>query len=253
MHFHSILTLIHTAIRQFPFISNEQFSFLIGVIGNVTAVLVLLSPVGTFWRIVKRRSTEEFQIFPYIFGLVCASLWTYYGIIKPGGLLVATINEVGVSIMTTYVVLFLVFAPPKVRVKAGILVGIFDIGFLVAAILVGELGVNGKTRLDTVGILCAGLTISVYCSPLAAMKRAVEMNSVEFMPLWLSVSMVVNGGLWALYGFLVNDKFILVSNATGYFLGTIQVLFYVVYRDGSNSSNSSRDGLEEGWLHENLV
>ncbi|KAG9153155.1 hypothetical protein Leryth_012391 [Lithospermum erythrorhizon] len=191
----------------------------------------------------RRRSTEEFQIFPYIFGLVCASLWTYYGIIKPGGLLVATINGVGVSIMTTYVVLFLVFAPPKVRVKAGILVGIFDIGFVVAAILVGELGVNGKTRLDTVGILCAGLTISVYCSPLAAMKRAVEMNSVEFMPLWLSVSMVVNGGLWALYGFLV-------SNATGYFLGTIQVLFYVVYRDGSKSS---RDGLEEGWLHENLV
>jgi hypothetical protein len=43
-------------------------------------------------------------------------LWTYYGVTKAGGLLVATVNGFGAVVEIVYVTLFLVFAPPRMRV-----------------------------------------------------------------------------------------------------------------------------------------
>lgn len=71
----------------------------------------------TFWRIVKRGSTEEFESLPYICTLLNSSLWTYYGVMKAGEYLVATVNGFGVVVETTYLVLFLIYAPSKIRVS----------------------------------------------------------------------------------------------------------------------------------------
>ena len=79
----------------------------------------------TFSRIVKRRSTENFDSLPYICVLLNGSFWTYYGILKPGAFLVATINGFGSVVNTIYIGLFLAFAPPKMKVKG--LLSIFKI------------------------------------------------------------------------------------------------------------------------------
>ncbi|PQQ00218.1 bidirectional sugar transporter SWEET17 isoform X3 [Prunus yedoensis var. nudiflora] len=71
----------------------EGLILFVGVIGNIISVLMFLAPVGTFWRIVKHRSTEDFESLPYVCTFLNSFLWTYYGIIRPaGGLLVATVN-----------------------------------------------------------------------------------------------------------------------------------------------------------------
>ena len=64
----------------------------------------------TFWRIVRSGSTEEFEPAPYVFTLLNALLWLYYGLTKPDGLLVATVNGFGAVMEAIYVVLFIVYA-----------------------------------------------------------------------------------------------------------------------------------------------
>ena len=64
----------------------------------------------TFWRIVRSRSTEEFEPAPYMLRLLNSLLWLYYGVTKPDGLLVATVNGFGAVMENIYVVLFLVYA-----------------------------------------------------------------------------------------------------------------------------------------------
>jgi solute carrier family 50 protein (sugar transporter) len=44
-------------------------------------------------------------------------LWTYYGTIKDGEYLVATVNGFGIVVETIYILLFLIYAPPKIRVS----------------------------------------------------------------------------------------------------------------------------------------
>ncbi|KAK8595289.1 hypothetical protein V6N13_123169 [Hibiscus sabdariffa] len=134
----------------------EGLSFIVGVIGNVISVLVFLCPVWTFWKIIKQGSTEDFESIPYVCTLLNSSLWTYYGITRPGAYLVATVNGFGILAEAVYVVLFLIYAPRKMRVKTGILVGILDVGFLGAAVLVTRLALEGETRIDAIGFMCAG-------------------------------------------------------------------------------------------------
>ncbi|XVE65596.1 hypothetical protein DITRI_Ditri08aG0012900 [Diplodiscus trichospermus] len=232
-----------------------ELSFFVGVIGNVISVLVFLSPIKTFRRIIKHRSTEDFESLPYVCTLLNSSLWTYYGITKPGGLLIATVNGFGIIVEAVYVVLFLIYAPQKRRIKTGILVGILDVGFLAVAILVTQLALKGETQIDAIGFMCAGLNIIMYGSPLAAMKTVVTTKSVEYMPFFLSFFLFLNGGIWAFYALLVKDYFLGIPNGTGFLLGTAQLLLYAIYRNAKpKASNNITEGLmEEGLQKEPLI
>lgn len=63
-------------------------------------------------------STEEYESLPYICTLLNSSLWTYYGLIKPGEYLIATINGFGVVVEAVYVILFLIYAPKYIKVPS---------------------------------------------------------------------------------------------------------------------------------------
>ncbi|XP_062144408.1 bidirectional sugar transporter SWEET17-like [Alnus glutinosa] len=230
-----------------------SLSFFVGVIGNIISVLLFLSPLGTFWRIVKRRSTEEFESLPYICTLLNSALWTYYGVTKPGSLLVATVNGFGVVVEIVYVTLFLVFAPPRIRAKTAIFVAILDVGFLGAAILITRFVLHGDTvRIDVIGFLCAGLNIVMYSSPLAAMKTVVTAKSVEYMPFLLSLFLSLNGGIWTFYAVLVKDFFLGVPNGAGFLLGAAQLVLYAIYRNPKSSQKISQD-LEDQSQHKHLL
>ncbi|KAB1994943.1 hypothetical protein ES319_D13G129400v1 [Gossypium barbadense] len=226
-----------------------SLSFLVGVVGNIISVLLFLSPLGTFCRIVRHRSTEEFESFPYICTLLNSALWTYYGVTKPGSLLVATVNGFGIVVELIYVALFLIFAPPRIKAKTGILFGVFDVGFVAATVLGTQLILDGEMRIDVIGFLCAGLNILMYGSPLAAMRTVMTSKSVEYMPFLLSFFVFLNGAIWTLYAVLVKDYFLGVPNGIGFVLGIAQLLLYAIYsREHNNkSSKTSSDELENEW------
>ncbi|XP_031277186.1 bidirectional sugar transporter SWEET17-like [Pistacia vera] len=223
------------------------------VAGNVIAVLVLLSPARTFWQIIKHKSTEDFESLPYICTLLNASLWTYYGITKPGEYLVATINGFGILVEAIYVTLFLIYAPSKqIRCKTAALVGILDVGFLATAILFTRLAFQGELRIDALGFICAGVNVIMYASPLSAMKTVVTTKSVEYMPFFLSFFLFLNGGIWAFYALLLGDIFLGVPSGAGFVLGTAQLVLYAIYRNSKPSKNVA-NALEEGTQREPLI
>ncbi|CAI0404975.1 unnamed protein product [Linum tenue] len=71
----------------------------------------------TFARIVKMKSTEDYKGVPYIITLLSASLWTFYGLLKPDGLLIVTVNSAGAIFQTIYVILFITYAPKQKKVQ----------------------------------------------------------------------------------------------------------------------------------------
>ncbi|XP_042046287.1 bidirectional sugar transporter SWEET17-like [Salvia splendens] len=216
----------------------DTLVFFIGVIGNVISVLMFLSPGKTFVRIVKKKSTEEFESFPYVCTLLNSSLWTYYGIIKPGSYLVATVNGFGVVVEIVYVALFLIFAPPNKRVRTAIVVGILNVGFLAATLLATYFLLEIDLRIDAIGFISSGLNILMYASPLSAMKTVVTTKSAEYMPFLLSFFLFLNGGVWTFYAILVDDWFLGVPNSIGFALGALQLLLYAIYRNPKNSDSS---------------
>ncbi|XP_071729789.1 bidirectional sugar transporter SWEET17-like [Rutidosis leptorrhynchoides] len=226
----------------------DNLYFYVGIIGNIISVLMFLSPVKTFWRIVQKKSTEEFECLPYICTLLNSSLWTYYGITKPGSYLVATVNGFGILVEIVYISLFLIYAPPTTRAKTAKLAGILDVFVFAVAVLVTQFGMEGDMRIDVVGFMGAALNIIMYASPLTVMKLVVTTKSVEYMPFLLSLFLFLNGGVWTLYAFLVDDWFLGVPNGTGFVLGFAQLVIYLIYRK-SKPFKTISDGLQ----HEHLL
>lgn len=233
-------------------VEMADLSIFVGVIGNVISVLMFLSPVSTFSRIVKHKSTEDFESLPYICTLLNALLWTYYGIIKPE-VLVSTVNGFGVVVEIVYVALFLVYAPSRMKVKTGILVGTLDIGFFGAAIIVTRLALQGTLQVDALGFICAGLNVVMYASPLAAMKTVVTTKSVEYMPFLLSFFLFLNGAIWAFYAVLHQDIYLLVPNGIGCLLGVAQLVLYAIYRNAKPSKSDISERLIEEGVEQPLV
>ncbi|KAH9683507.1 Bidirectional sugar transporter SWEET17 [Citrus sinensis] len=171
----------------------------------------------------------------------------------PGSYLVATVNGFGILVEAVYVTLFFIYAPTKaMRAETAIIFGILDVGFLGAAIAATRLALEGEARIDAIGVMCAGLNIIMYASPLSAMKTVVTTKSVEFMPFMLSFFFFLNGGIWAFYALLVRDIFLGVPNGTGFLLGTAQLVLYAIYSNAKPSKNAV-NSMEEGTQHEPLI
>ncbi|RLN16414.1 bidirectional sugar transporter SWEET16-like [Panicum miliaceum] len=231
-------------------------SFVVGIIGNVISILVFASPIATFRRIVRNGSTEDFRWLPYVTTLLSTSLWTFYGLLKPGGLLVVTVNGAGAALEAAYVTLYLIYAPRETKAKMRKLVLAVNVGFLAAVVVVTLAALHGGVRLLAVGVLCAALTIGMYAAPLGAMRTVVKTRSVEYMPFSLSFFLFLNGGVWSVYSVLVKDYFIGVPNAVGFVLGTAQLVLYMAYRkatppprkeddDGDGEAGDEEEGLAQ--------
>ncbi|KAF9605440.1 hypothetical protein IFM89_017459 [Coptis chinensis] len=226
-----------------------SLTLIVGILGNIISILVFLSPVGTFKKVVKKKSTENFKAYPYICTLLSTSLWTFYGILKPGGLLVATVNAAGAFLQAIYVILFLIYAPKDTKVKISKLAGILNIGCLGLVIAIILLAFHGSIRLTIIGFLCAGLTLGMYASPLSVMRTVIKTKSVEYMPFFLSFFLLLNAGVWSAYAVLVKDLFIGVPNAIGFVLGSAQLILYMIYYSKSGSTKSAEEMEEEGSTH----
>ncbi|KAE9591104.1 hypothetical protein Lal_00021395 [Lupinus albus] len=212
-----------------------ELSFFVGMIGNIISILLFLSPVPAFIRIIKHRSIQDFSSIPYICTLLNCSLWTYYGLIKSGEYLVATVNGFGIVVETIYLILFLIYAPKTMRIKTCIVAGIMDVVMLGGAIGITQLAMKGEDRINAVGLMGAGLNILMYASPLAAMKTVVTTKSVEYMPFFLSFFSFLNGAVWLFYAILLRDFILGVPNGTGFVLGAMQLALYGIYKNGKSS------------------
>lgn len=229
-----------------------NFVYVTGVLGNIMSGQLYLSPIPTFWRILKRRSTEEFESLPYICKLLNAYFWIYYGLIEPDSLLVATVNMFGAVVEIIFLIIFLLFAPSRMKARTAILVAILDVGFPAAAVLLTQFMLHGEMRIAVAGLLCVVFSMIAYASPLSAMKTVVTTKSVEYMPFLLSFIFFLNGGVWTSYAFLAKDLFVGIPNGTGFLLGAAQLILYAMYWK-PKPSKQVLDNLEDQQQHEPLI
>ncbi|GFP94945.1 bidirectional sugar transporter sweet7 [Phtheirospermum japonicum] len=212
-------------------ISKEDARTIVGIIGNIIAFILFLSPMPTFVGIVKKRSVEQYSAVPYVATFVNCGLWVLYGLplVHPHSTLVVSINGIGIMIEVVYLSLFLVFSEPGKRLRLVVIVGAECVFIGVLALLVLTLAHSTKIRSDIVGSVCMVGNIIMYASPLSVMKLVVTTRSVEYMPFFLSLFSFLNGISWTAYALIRFDPFIAVPNGMGALLGLAQLLLYATF------------------------
>ncbi|KAI0513765.1 hypothetical protein KFK09_009795 [Dendrobium nobile] len=212
-------------------ISAGTLRTIVGIVGNVIALGLFLSPLPTFIRIWKKKSVDEFSVIPYVATLLNCMLWMLYGlpIVHPNSTLVLTINCAGAAIEICYVILYLVFSNGPKRFKA-VLLFLGDLVFVgVVAIIVLIVFHTHERRSLVVGILCVIFCIIMYLAPLSVMKMVIKTKSVEYMPLSLSVASFLNGLCWTIYALIRFDLYITIPNVLGLLFSITQLVLQALY------------------------
>ncbi|KAL2343737.1 hypothetical protein Fmac_005022 [Flemingia macrophylla] len=216
--------------------TRNHLAFAFGLLGNVISFMVYLSPLPTFYRIYKKKSTESFQALPYLVALFSSMLWLYYASLKPSdATLLITINSFGCVIETIYITIFTIYATKDSKKLTVKLFALMNVGSFALVFLVTYFTVQGSLRVQVVGWICVTMAVGVFAAPLSIVAQVIRTKNVEFMPFYLSLFLTVSAVTWFLYGLFLKDICVAIPNVLGLALGLLQMLLYGIYR--KNTSN----------------
>ncbi|KAJ8747877.1 hypothetical protein K2173_013045 [Erythroxylum novogranatense] len=141
-----------------------------------------------------------------------------------------TINGLGILFEASFIVIYFWFASGRAKVKVAVQVLPAILLFIVIA-AVSTFGFHDRPH-RKLFVGCFGIVVAaaMYGSPLVAVKRVIETESVEFMPFYLSFFSFLASTLWMIFGLLSQDMFIASPNFVGSPLAILQLLLYFMYR-----------------------
>ncbi|KAM0066319.1 putative SWEET sugar transporter [Helianthus debilis subsp. tardiflorus] len=211
---------------QFP-----HLTFAFGLMGNIVSFMVFVSPLPTFYKIYKKKSTEGFQSIPYVVGLFSAMLWIYYALLKGNAMLLITINSVGIVVQTFYLAVYVFYAPKKAKMESLKLIILFIVIGFGLIVLLTQLLTKGAQRGVIVGWVCLVFALCVFVAPLGVLRQVIKTKSVEYMPILLSLALTLSAVMWFFYGLFLGDLNIAIPNTLGFTFGIIQIILYFVYKN----------------------
>ncbi|CAN6683571.1 unnamed protein product [Malus baccata var. baccata] len=212
-----------------------------GVLGNIFAFGLYLSPLSTFNRIIRNRSTEQFSGMPYIYGLLNCLICCWYGmpIVKNGIILVATVNSVGTVFQLVYLSIFISYAERALKMRMlALLIAVFVLFVSIVVVSLSLFDYNGRQLF--VGYLSIASLIFMYGSPLIVINLVIKTKSVEFMPFNLSFATFLVSFSFTAYGVFKMDPFLYMPNGIGTMLALVQLVLYCRYKNPSED-----DAVEE--------
>ncbi|KAG8058849.1 hypothetical protein GUJ93_ZPchr0002g24262 [Zizania palustris] len=231
---------------------RHTWAFAFGILGNIISLMVFLSPLPTFYRVYRKKSTEGFQSTPYVVTLFSCMLWMYYAFVKSGAELLVTTNGVGCVIETVYVAMYLGYAPKSARVLTARMVLGLNVGLFGLIALVTLLLSKGALRVHVLGWICVAVSLGVFAAPLSVIRLVIRTKSVGFMPFQLSFFLVLSAVIWFAYGLLKKDVFVALPNVLGFVFGVAQMALYMAYRSKKPPAASSGAAAQEVKLPEHV-
>ena len=227
---------------------DEEVAAILGYLGMFLALILFLVPSVTFKTIIKSKSTLEFDGTPYIFATLNCGLWVIYALpsVTPDRIQPLIINSIGLVLEFMYCVLFAIYSQgTSFKNNFGGSILFLIIIFIVVFVLFADT----HDASAYLGILASALNIAMYGSPLSVMKRVWYSQSVEFMPLHLSLATFFCSFMWFLYGAFVMDFPIMFCNACGVILGIMQLCLYHRVSQYPNLSLIDFDKIAENRKH----
>ncbi|VFQ71661.1 unnamed protein product [Cuscuta campestris] len=225
----------------------NHLAFAFGLLGNIVSFMVFLAPVPTFYKIYKKKSSEGYQSVPYVVGLFSAMLWIYYAFLMPDTTLLITINSVGCFGQTLYIIFYLLYATKKDRfdtLKSILVLNVCGYGLIV--LLTQFVVKEAASRAHIVGWICLVFSLCVFVAPLCVVRQVIKTKSVEYMPFLLSFFLTISAVMWFFFGLLRKDYNIAIPNVLGFSFGVIQMVLYMMYRNGGKKKTPGENNLPVG-------
>mmetsp|Transcript_17983 Transcript_17983/g.30752 ORF Transcript_17983/g.30752 Transcript_17983/m.30752 type:complete len:282 (-) Transcript_17983:135-980(-) len=207
------------------------------ILGTLLSVLMLLSPFPAVLKMRKRKSIGELNPLPMVLTVLNCVGWVAYGCVS-GNPWVPPGNIVGIvgGLYFTGEVLIV-----SDRQHQDVIIGLLSVGGLYFSFLgcITAFELTHLQALDMWSFQCIAILLAYYIIPLSTLYKVIKTKNASSIYVPLSISTIVNGAMWALYGlFGVQDVTLWLPNSIGAVLGVLQVFLRLIY-----GSHPPKDGL----------
>ncbi|XP_053331487.1 sugar transporter SWEET1 [Spea bombifrons] len=161
---------------------------------------------------VSKQSVDNIQFLPFLTTDLNNLGWLYYGYLKGDGTLI-TVNSIGASLQTLYIVAYIFYCDKKRNVLCQVLLSasVLFLAYSYFYVWITDIGV----RLNQLGLFCSMFTIGMYLSPLADLAKIIRTKSTKCLSFPLSVATFLTSSSWVLYGWELRDLYIMIPNLPG--------------------------------------
>lgn len=84
--------------------------------------------------------------------------------------------------------------------------------------------------IETIGLIASIISILMFISPIDQIRDIIKYKASHEVSPILYGMMIINCIFWVLYGFGINNTFIIVPNTIGFFLGIATLVVIYKYR-----------------------
>jgi len=220
-------------VATVPF--DPQIVFGVQVIALISTIAFFLSGSSTALKIHQQKSVKNVNFIPFLMTALNCFLWCTYGILKRD-MLLCIVNSVGCITQALYMFVFLQNCDNKpIHLKK-----IFFVGTGAAVVLFFiNFGPESIDPIYYLGLVASSITVIMFGSPLSTMSEVIRSQNAETMSPILSVMTVLVSGIWFIYGYMINDRFVQIPNLLGCLLGIGQL--YLIKKYGSSAYKGSGD------------
>uniref|UniRef100_A0A3P8S013 Sugar transporter SWEET1 n=1 Tax=Amphiprion percula TaxID=161767 RepID=A0A3P8S013_AMPPE len=181
----------------------------------------------------ESKSTDNIQFLPFLTTCLNNLGWLFYGMLKRDQTIVL-VNIIGALLQILYIIMYFHYTKHKGLVMSQTVAAgtVLTCGWLYFGMFLPE----GDSRLSQLGLTCSVVTIGMYMSPLTDLVEIVRSGNVQCLSFPLTVATFFTSTSWVLYGFQLNDYYIVVPNTPGIFTSLIR--FYLFWRFASVNQSS---------------
>lgn len=190
--------------------------------GCLVAWAMFAAPLKAVLQVRKSKALGAFNPLPLVAMWANCVAWLVYSFLITDPYVLAS-NEPGLVLSTFMVITCYGFADEKMRdtMMGGLL--FFSLLMSVAGAVVSFAHLTPPQMVNTWGTVTICILLIFYAAPLSSIAEVLRNRSSAPLNEPLASMAIINGSLWAVYGWAVNDAFIWAPNFVGALLGVLQV------------------------------
>ncbi|CAL7935121.1 unnamed protein product [Xylocopa violacea] len=217
----------------------EVYKELVASCATICTMGHMLSGILICKDIYRKGSAKGFDPMPFLGGTAMCILMLQYALIVRDPAMI-NVNVFGVLTNVLYMTVYYYYSPHTKDTLA--LIGKATAFVMVLlAYAQTESPENIEFRF---GLIVTVLLLLLIASPLVHLKEIIRTKNTDILPFPLIFMGTIVQFLWLLYGFIINDFFIIFQNSVGFVLSLSQMSLFVIFPSKSKGKTISEEKIE---------
>lgn len=216
---------------------NIELVDIIGLLCNIIAIVFFFIPITNMVLVAKTKDTSKVPWLLFIFTILNCEFWVIYGI-KINAWPIYFCNGTGIFTNLLYLSIYFLCQIYKLLWKRIFYISLvllsFCLSFSVFYTYIKDQNLFGS--------LACTMNILMFVSPLQNLHLVLKKKDNSFIPINISLCLVVNCMLWTTYGIFKNrDYFMIIPNSIGLLLSILQCVLWLKFRQTSGKMKHQKE------------